>query len=89
MTEFHKPTTLYDIRLSGDYTGWACSERDPYAPRNPVVYWVNIDGGAVCADVLDADTLTTRDPAHDRDAWVFEVETGLAMTANEVLEALT
>lgn len=88
MPEFHKPTMLYDVRPHGDYTGWACSERDPYAPSNPIVYWVNIDGGHVTADVLDAETLTTRNPVHDRDAWAFEVETGLTMTHDEVMEAL-
>lgn len=82
MPEFHKPTMLYDVRPHGDYTGWACSESDPYAPVDHVVYWVRMDGGLVTADLFTGPT------TDDGDVWAFEVDTKIVMTADEIMEAL-
>lgn len=76
MTEFRKPKILYDVRPFGEYTGWACSEPDPYDSTTPTVLWVRIDGGTVTADVVTDS------------AWDYEVDTGIVMTADEIMEAL-
>lgn len=76
------PHTLY--RLEGDYSGFACSERNPYQPRDTPVYWVPMLGGPVTVDIK-------RDGVYsptDGDEWVYDQPTGMVMTASEVSDLI-
>jgi len=89
MTEtFTTPTVLY--RCTGDYAGFAASERDVYGPQRSPMYWVPLTGGAVTADVLRR-LNSNGDPwesEKDGDPWIFDTATGLTMTADEVAAAI-
>jgi hypothetical protein len=82
MSTYQIPDTLY--RGTGDYSGLACSEPDPYAPLRGVVYWVATEGGPVTVDILRSAFNTVA----DGDPWLYDQPTGITLTAAEVADRI-